>query len=113
MLHSSPQATAAAEMGLSDQSLSNIDTVLLAAYAAGQLSLRAIVGVCGGRKRALVLSFLLSGILEGILDGILLNGTVHWMAYLDACQLRQNVYHHPFKQAPPPSPLAAQPPPTT
>jgi sugar phosphate permease len=49
------------ERGLSLQQLANIDTALLTAYAAGQLSLGFIVRICGGRKRALIFSFLLAG----------------------------------------------------
>jgi MFS family permease len=49
------------EQGISSQQLANIDTALLATYAAGQLSLGLIVKMCGGRKKALFLSFLLAG----------------------------------------------------
>jgi len=55
------KSTVQKEQGLSSQELANIDTALLTFYAVGQLSLGLIVSLCGGRKRALVLAFLLAG----------------------------------------------------
>ena len=55
------KSTVQKEVGVSSQQLANIDTALLTTYAAGQLSLGLIVRLCGGRKRALVLAFLLAG----------------------------------------------------
>lgn len=55
------KSTVQKEQGISPQELANIDTALLTAYAAGQLSLGLIVTLCGGRKKALCLAFLLAG----------------------------------------------------